>query len=211
MKRIITFFVSLIVTAIIPGAVSAQLTASNAFSKAPKTVFPLLDTNTRLDMIDYFNAGMSTESTNNLNGKSRLMSMEPLRLTAKLTDASTMELFLLPAPNDTLIGVITTVTMPGKDSSMNIYNRDWQKVRYQFVTPGLSDWLIDRSRSAEVEMITPFMLIAYSYDPATSVLTLTNSLGDFLSDDSSRTVNALLKPKLSYKWDGKKFKSINEP
>ena len=51
-------------------AASAQLTASKAFTSAPSDVFPLLDTNTRMDMVDYYNSGLATPSANRIDRKS---------------------------------------------------------------------------------------------------------------------------------------------
>ena len=39
---------------ILTAASAWALTASEAFTSAPRSVFPLLDNNTRLDMVDYF-------------------------------------------------------------------------------------------------------------------------------------------------------------
>ena len=37
-----------------------QFTAADAFTSAPQNIFPLLDRNTRLDMVDYVKSGLST-------------------------------------------------------------------------------------------------------------------------------------------------------
>ena len=75
---------------LLPLTAAAQggLTASEAFSKAPRKVIPLLDENARLDMIDYFNSNMNNPTDNSYGGKSRILSMTPQDLTAQLTDAS---------------------------------------------------------------------------------------------------------------------------
>lgn len=64
-----------ILTAVIAGLIGygsafAQLTASQAFVEAPRSVLPLLDRNARLDMLDYFNGGLTTKTSNKLNGSS---------------------------------------------------------------------------------------------------------------------------------------------
>ena len=67
------------------GGAFAQLTASRAFAEAPQSVFPLLDHNTRLDMIDYFNSGMTTASKNNMDGKSRITALTPNKVEISMT------------------------------------------------------------------------------------------------------------------------------
>ncbi len=51
----------------------------------------------------------------------------------------------------------------------------------------------------------PFLLISYSYDPSTQLLTLTNNTRRFLTDDVYDMVSADLLTALTYRWDGKKF------
>lgn len=205
MKQI---FITVILIAASVLGVSAQLTARKAFTSAPQSVFPLLDTNTRLDMIDYFEAGMKTESKNALGGGSALLDLSPESLRVKMSDASVHQLFLLPAGNDTLIGVIRTVATPGHDSSMTLYTSSWQaaaKLQQRFQTPMLRDWVTDTSHLPDVETVVPFMLTGYSYDPATQTLTLTNNLKGFLSDDIYDMVADFMRPTLVYRWDGKRF------
>ena len=207
MKHFLT--TAILLAACVFGA-SAQLTARIAFTRAPQSVFPLLDTNTRLDMIDYFDAGMKTESKNALGGGSALLDMSPESLRVKMSDASVHQLFLLPAANDTLIGVIRTVATPGHDSSMTLYTSQWQPAarQHRFQAPVLRDWVTDPSHLPDVETVVPFMLTGYSYDPATSTLTLTNNLKGFLSDDIYAMVADYMRPVLIYRWDGKRFSPV---
>lgn len=192
----------------IPSVVGAQITASSAFADAPQSVFPLLDRNTRLDMIDYFNNGMSTPSANLLNGKSRVTSITPMKLGVEMTDASTYEIAVLPAKSDTLVAVISTVATPTPDSRMTIYSRDFNEVPGSaFVRPEVKDWLTPEGKknSAEVDILVPFMLVSYSYDPDSRTLTLTNNTGKFLSADVYEIVKPYLMETLTYQWDGSKF------
>lgn len=94
--------------AIISAAPSAQaqLTAAQAFVAAPRQVFPMLDNNARLDMIDYFNSGMATGTANSLKGKSRIAALSTLSMSISMTEASDYQLALLPAGSDTIIAVI---------------------------------------------------------------------------------------------------------
>ncbi len=188
----------------------ARITAASAFAEAPKSVLPLLDNNTRLDMVDYFNSGMSTASTNNFGGKSRVTDLSDMRLRAEMTDASTYEFDLLPASSgDTLIAVISTVATPAPDSRLSVYSSDYSDNLTSAVCsrPTLDEWLTAQGKSdrSTVEAFVPFLLISYSYDPSTQLLTLTNNTRRFLTDDVYDMVSADLLTALTYRWDGKKF------
>lgn len=192
------------------GAAFAQLSASAAFANAPQNIFPLLDYNTKLDMIDYFNSGMATPSKNAMDGKSRITALSPHKLVVSMTDASTYELAVVPtADGDTLIAVITTVATPAPDSQLTMFTKDWSSnvTGSVFSKPALIDWLTDDSKDniGEVEGIVPFMLIGYSYDPAAKTLTMTNNTGKFVSPELYEMVSPSLKSSITYKWNGKKF------
>lgn len=203
MKR---YLITLSFLAVAAMAAMAQLTARTAFAEAPSSVFPLLDKLTRLDMIDYFEAGSKVESVNALEGASAVTSLSDESLTVHLTDASDVQLFVVPtAKSDTVVGVITTVATPGHDSSLALYSGRWKRLDGLFTAPILVDWLTDPRRSAEVEIVVPFILTSYVYNPADKTLTLTNNLKGFLSDDIYAMVDGLVRPSLVYRWDGNRF------
>ncbi|MCC8070695.1 MAG: DUF3256 family protein [Bacteroidales bacterium] len=187
------------------------LTASEAFASAPQQIFPLLDLNTRLDMMDYFNSGSTTASTNNLQGKSRITTLNDDNMIIELTEATTCQLAILPAGKDTIIAVITTVATPVADSSLALYSDDWETdlTARAWKAPTLLEWLTTdgRSHRDEVEGIVPFMLVKYTYDPSQQVLTLTNNTSAFLGDDVYSIVGSYISPVLTYRWTGKAFSS----
>ena len=81
--------------AIAIGAASLTMSAQSAadlFTSAPQKIFPLLDRNTRLDMVDYFKNGMATPSQNQLDGRSAITEMTPESITVKMTDSSAIQL-----------------------------------------------------------------------------------------------------------------------
>lgn len=186
----------------------AQLTATKAFAAAPQSVFPLLDKNTKLDMIDYHASGSTTPSKNKLDGKSRISAISDDDLKIEMTDASSYQLAILPAGSDSIIAVISTVATPAHDSHISFYDRTWKKLPdTYFKAPEIIDWLnADGKKSPDmVTTMVPFMLSGYSYDPATKSLTLTNNLKEFMSEDTGSMVAPYLLPTLTYRWDGKKF------
>ena len=180
----------------VPVAAAQGLQAGDAFASAPASVFPLLDRNARLDMLDYYNNNMTTPTA-----------MTPSDITVRLTDSSTAQLVLLDAGSDTIMALISTVATPGLDSSISFYDSAWRPLdtAAYFTKPGWKDWLNPGGDLATVTAMTPFMLASYVYDPATSSLTLTNNLGKFMDPDLYETISPSLRPTLTYTWTGKKF------
>ena len=190
----------------------AQQTATQAFSTIPRKVMPLFDDNARLDMIDYFNSNMSNSTQNNYGGRSRVTAISPEQLTLKMTDASDCRISILPDGKDGLIAMITTVASPTPDSRMTVYSSDWSRdlTSSVFTKPTLSDWLTPEGKknSATVETSVPFLLISYSYDPATRTLTLTNNTDEFLGKDVYEPLSGYLLEKIDYQFNGKRFNRI---
>lgn len=208
MKAIKAIMSALLAVVLFVPEANAQLTASKAFADAPATVFPLLNRNARLDMIDYFNGGMSTASTNALQGKSRITAIAPDDMKIAMTDASSYQLSILPTSNDTIIALIQTVATPAHDSHITFYSRNWTPISDNlFTAPSLNDWLTPAAKKsgADVSSMIPFMLAEYVYDPQKRTLTLTNNLSEFLSPDVYSLVGQDLRPSIIYQWDGKRM------
>lgn len=190
--------------------VSAQLTATEALKTIPDKLIPLLDKNTRLDMIDYYNSGSATASKNAMSGKSRILALTPEHVVIELSSASSCEIALLPAGNDTLIAFVSTVATPAPDSRLKIYTSEWSNdvTDKVFVAPSLDDWLTDEGKKNidEVETMVPFMLAGGSFttDNGTQYV-LTNKVAQFLTEEVYRPMSSYFKPTLSYKWTGKKL------
>lgn len=215
MKSVILLIVAAAAVALIAPSAKASLTASKAFATAPQSVFPLLDANTRLDMIDYYNSNLSTPSPNRLDGRSRITALSDKMVNIELTPASSCDVIILPAAaGDSLIAVISTVATPAHDSHISFYSRDWKEIPQTrvFEKPVLTDWLTadGKKNRSDVEIMVPFLLISYAWDPSTNVLTLTNNTKEFLTDDIYSFVKDYMLPSISYQWDGRKFSKIKD-
>lgn len=187
----------------------AQTSAADLFTSAPQNVFPLLDHNTRLDMVDYYKNGMSTPSQNSLDGRSLITEMTPASLTVKMTDSSAMQIVELKGPKGSVVALISTVATPGLDSNIKFFDSDWKPLPTEsfFVKPGWKEWLTDsgRQNQDEVTMQVPFMLASYRIDPESGTLTLTNNLSHFLDKALYDDLSSYLRPQLVYLWNGKNY------
>lgn len=181
-------------------------TAADAFKSAPRSVVPLIEPSTRLDMIDYFNAGSEKASRNTLYGNSRIIELTPERIVVEATAATTIEMVALPAGNDTIIAVITTRATPVPDSKVTLWTSSWEDVTQKsFKAPGVADWLAPGASRDEVESALPFMLVSCSYDPATKSFTFTNRSVEFIGEEVYEPLKPLLRDTLAYGWDGRRL------
>lgn len=186
---------------------AAAITPEDAFTTAPAEVFPLLDRNSRLDMVDYFRSGLDTPTANRLDGRSAVTALTPGSITIRLSEVSTAQLALLPVRGDTIVALVTTLNVPAKDSSIAFYTSDWKPlpVGNYYKAPAMADWTAKGHRVAELEQAVPFMLAAIDIDTAAGTLTLSNNLASFLAPEVYEQISSAMLPAITYRWDGKRF------
>lgn len=120
---------AIIVTLLCAIGADARLTARQAFEEAPNSVLPLLAKSQRLDMADYFEAGMtSTTVKNRLDGDARITEMTERTLTAELGEGILLQVELLTAKNDTIMAWSETLATPEPDTEVRFFTRSWQPV-----------------------------------------------------------------------------------
>lgn len=185
------------------------LTASKCLTEVPARVLPLLDKNTRLDMIDYFSAGMTGKSVSQLGGACTIIELGDSSVTFMLSDSIRCQMFVLnpnaPAP---VIAMITTYSKPLQDSKVELFTTRWEPQPQLLAQPTLKDWLTPEGAKArvQVEEEIPFILATAVFDPKTQTLQITNQTESYFVDTDQPAALQMLRPQLTYQWDGKKFK-----
>lgn len=195
--------------------IPAEMTAEKCFVEAPPEVFQLVLPNTRLDMIDYFKAGMDRKSGNAAGGECVLLSLDPESVTLQAGEGITCQFFVLEGSKKPFIGVIETLATPGEDSTVRFYTSDWSPVdaakKRLFREPTLSDWANgDKNALDRAKEVLPFILTSYAYDPTTQTLTATNNMASYYHPTDTPDVLRQLKQKITYKWDAKRDAFIME-
>ena len=192
---------------------------ARVFAAIPTDMLPLLSIATRLDMVDYYANGLPTRSTNNLDGQSIINSMNSRQLNAEVTEATAIQLTLLPGSGkDDIAALVTSYNLnPSLDSKIEFMtvrtdtadtvNLDRLDTRKLFSEPTLDDWLTPQGRKSrdEVVRIIPFLPVKYAIYPGDNTLRATLRLDGLVSDTDSATLAPLLRPSLTYKWNGKKY------
>lgn len=123
MKRLL----SIILLGLLTLQMSAQVSIKEVLKSMPNSITPLLEKNTKLNFIDYIDAGQKAVEKNRLGGKSELMKLTDTRALIQMTEVSTMDIKLLSTP-EPAIGIITTVRSDSTTfaSVIKYYSPDWQ-------------------------------------------------------------------------------------
>lgn len=184
-------------------------TAAQFFVSAPLSVFPTIDPMTRLDMIDYFQAGSDKPSRNTAGGECRILEETPQSITFSTSDVSEYSLSLIPTKKkgETILMVVRTLKTPAEDSTAKFYSTDWKELPGLFEVPQLMDWLNDEGKKQrrDVENAVPFVLAKLTYTPSNKMITLTNNLGDYIPEEVLGLAQNSLHQQLRFRWNGKKF------
>ncbi len=198
---------ALILLAAACAALTAEArTAADVFKEAPATVVPLLQTNTRLDMLDYFNSGLSTPSANTFGGRSRITAMTDRALTIELSRDASMQIALVANGRDTVIAVIETVLTPVADSSIRLFRAaDWTELPSPAM-PGMAQFA-DPARRKELKTaeMPEYLFVRAEFDPETTLFRFTDTTPAYYTDADRPEGLRLLRQNIEMRLSGTKF------
>ncbi|MDY3857700.1 MAG: DUF3256 family protein [Muribaculaceae bacterium] len=187
-----------------------SVTAEYLFMIAPVEIVPTIDEITRLDMLDYFKAGMDHPSKNVFGKDVRITSLSDDQITFTTSAVGERTISIINnGKGERDVMVINTVKTPQEDSTVKFYNLDWTPSRKgYFMVPTLSDWILPeaKKRKSDLENAVPIMLAKMIYKPSTGELILTNNLGSYLPEEVTDLVGSSLRGSLTYQLTGKGFK-----
>lgn len=181
-------------------------TAGDFFVDAPGSVMPYTTTNLRLDLLDYYRYGSDRAMTDRSSTSLRVIGENDRTLTVAVGDeGSRVQIAVLPAGKDTLLAVVTTVTLPAPDSRVDLYNKDWTPARVKAPAwPVYSDWM--PVTDPETQARLPFVPAEAAFDSTAMVLTFTCRADSFLAADEYDMLRESLMPTIVYDVKGKTFK-----
>lgn len=209
MKRVLFILLTIVATVLTVDAKEAipVVDPDETFVSAPDDVFPTLDTDTRMDMIDYYNCGYNRPSLDILEDSCMMIAKDSLSVT--ITIGKTQE-HQLSMPTYKHIVLISTYSIPMEDSEIKFYDNEWkqQPTENFIILPTLDDWLTDEGAKnrIDVENIMPFIAAKYDFKAIDGELTITNSMNQYYDKDTWEQVKQWIRPCIKYKWTGKKFK-----
>lgn len=190
---------------------SKGLTAEKCFKEAPGTVLGLIAPNTRLDMIDYYQAGIDRESDNTAGGQCKITDLQDYSITFTGGNGIEYQMFVInPTSSTPLIGLIQTLDTPIPDSAITIYRTDWDIVPASGNNalgrePSFESWIMP-SHIRDISTISkyiPFVLAKLTYDPTSATITATNNMDSYFSPKDTPEALSKLKDSITYKWQQK--------
>lgn len=208
MKRVIGQILILVTVCALPLGAAAR-TALDFFTD-PAAAVRFVDTNTRLDMADYFRSGMAYSSASQLDEPVRIISADSLKVTYRNASLTEATLSVMATGKDTVLVMTQTYRLPLPESRVLMFGKDWKPVRHSsFRDHELNDWLTAQGRAerGEVEAWLPFITATASFDPAARRITWTNTMDQyFAGKEEADRLKRWIKPEISFTFDGKRFR-----
>lgn len=208
MKKLILFIIGLM--AVATPRVTAAVVADFFVRPEATVLLPLTDTDTRLDMIEYFKAGAIPTRTFPEGSDASTLRIVALNDTS-MTVASKhikvdIALFVEPAKADTLVVATTTFTVAGReDSEISVFDAALNPVTTLRV-PVYTDWIVPEARKTAGRRLldsVPFITARAVADPAALTVTFVNTTDLRQSDDP-----AIYRPSITYRLEKRRFKPL---
>lgn len=203
MKRVTIAFIAFI--SLFCGSAQAQDLRA-LFIEMPDTLLPLLTDNDRRDMIDFWDARMSTSVVNRLDGKSRITALTDDFLSVELSRSSSMQIKMLNVEGgDTLLCIVNTVGAEAYDSRIHFYNSRWERVDgLKFAMPSIVDFFFPSDSVDKALAVSDIYLVKLSLSADSDSLKAEYTMPLYMSRSDSARVAPQLRP-LYYRWTGKRF------
>lgn len=187
----------------------AARTVADFFMSMPASVLPLFTDTQRQDMIDYYRYGSDRATPNMFRGASRITAESETVLTVSVAENSQMQVAVIASKSDTIVAVISTVSLPVQDARIDFYDRNWQPLRRQPVAmPEFTDWITKEGEAhlADITLALDFIPMTISYDAEAATLTFHNNAEGLLAAEDAERLRPWMHQDIIYDINGTKFR-----
>lgn len=203
MKKIIFLILGLLLC--IPLNIKAR-TIKDLFVSEPGRLMPLLSQSTKMDMIDYLEAGRMAEVNNALGKGTHFINVTDNYMSIQMSKSSMVELLLMPiSKKDSVIVAITTIALPAKDSRIEFYTTDWGKYKHnkRFIKePTMKDFISipkgDKTKKETILSAIDFPIIQYTINPDNHTIVARHGLEEYMSKEDYKKIKPYLQDSISY-------------
>ena len=189
-------------------------TARYVFEHLHTSALELLPEQTRLDMLDYWDADSIYKASNALEGLSWIEKLTPDYIKVRITPVSTFEIKILPEKKEKLALTIYTVgdDVQAQDSQVKFYDESLQSLptdKYIEI-PQLKDFFeIPKgsvTKMKEIEEMIPFPTVAISANPDNYELEARLTVEQYINQDDWNIAKLFAKPGVKLIWKKDKFR-----
>lgn len=213
MKLLVFIFILLCGTT----ATTAQTSIKEIIGNIPEEIIPYVNSDQKNELLEFTRKKDSVKIKNIFNGTTSIDTICSNFAKISTNRAAELQLILLPANDSTqIICMVKTLKSPVKESTIKFYHTNWQPIDSTFGLPDNSsadsllnmfvhkpDTMTEERFNILRNYIEPVMMYA-DLKNTDNTITLNLSL-PLIQKDSYNELKAIIK-KISFKWDGQKFK-----
>ena len=175
-----------------------------AFIEMPGALFPSLNKQQRLELLEYYKAGQGDSIKNRFGSQTRILQFEASNsyLKIKTSRISTWEMLIFhPGENRSpIIGIIRSVCAPVCSSSIDFFDNEWQHLKPDFKIPDVSYWLKEEklkqspdSNSLSAVQFRSMNFLSYRFDALKRKVIVQNNNLDYLTEEDKRQLSPYVK------------------
>lgn len=172
----------------------------------PDSMVEYLTANQRLELVELKDMKVKATVTNELQSETVLDTLTSDYMKVVLSEASVLELKMLPANGDSILCMIQTFLGPEKESVVLFYDQAWNKQNIEVPVPDLlvkPDTMTSERFEELKGMIEPLMSYA-EMEVSQPVITFKMSM-PLVGNEEKKAIQSIAMQR-KFKWDGSLFK-----
>lgn|SRR5574344_2139927 len=166
----------------------------------PDSFIGYLTENQRLELVEFVNMGLESSLKNSLGGTTRMDTLTANYLKVNLSEASTLEMKMLPTNGDSILCMVRTFSGPEKESEVSFFHQDWSSAEVNYKVPALiakPDTMSETRFEELKKMIEPMMTYA-QLSPSDNKITYALSLPLVNQEDKKTLITILVQKSLNW-------------
>lgn len=189
--------------------------ARGAFIHLTANVLDLLDTRTRLDMLDYYDLADTVRKVPNaLDGLSWILPpANDSYIKVQLTPVSALTIKRLDHKRGHVFAVAYTISGNGSaaDSELSFWDENLKRIpAARMIKLANVDNFInlprrDKSVREDIMDVIPYPMVEYTFSPDNDTLTARLTVADYIGIENFRRISPYLHKSLKYTWNGHKY------
>lgn len=173
-----------VLTGLAATAAAGEGPAGRFFTEAPDSFLLTVPKSSRLDMLDYYRFGSDRAISDAFTADARIVAESPSCITVEVGHTR-RQLAVLAAGRDTLLAVVTTVSVPARTSVIELFGKDFTTAPQTALADvgRYSDWFTAAAFDSvpDLELTLPFVPAEAEFDSTASRLTLRNNAAQYLT------------------------------
>lgn len=212
----VKFAITVLLLAVTSALPVTARTVRDFFAAENGGIFVSLPHDTRLDMLDYYEAGRKMPMGNNFGGTAVIDTLASDYLQVRTSASSRVEILLAASKRDTVIYVVTTYMLPAADSHVAAYNKNWEILNTSkyFKMPRIQDFIAipkgDKTRRNDLAALAKIPTFECRINPADKSITVSPTVKGTMTVEDYDKLKPYLATHINYELKNTKFKKTKK-